>query len=124
MLLIALAAVIVAGVAYGLAQIGGSGGSSANLSTGQPWLGVELSQPPGGGVIVGRVFPGGPGERAGIQPGDVVMAVGNQAVSSPADVESAIDNLRPGERVSLTVLRGANSYTTFVRLGGRPAGTP
>jgi len=124
-LLIALAALVVAGAAYGLAQVGGSGGSSdAAATTGRPWLGVELSQPPGGGVIVGRVFPGGPGSRAGIQPGDVIMAVGNQPVSSPADVESAIENLRPGDQIPLTVLRGANSYTTLVRLAGRPVGTP
>jgi hypothetical protein len=124
-LLIALAAVVVAGAAYGLAQIGGSGGPSDSLATtGQPWLGVELSQPPGGGVIVGRVFPGGPGGRAGIQPGDVIMAVGNHPVSSPADVQSAIENMQPGDQVPLTVLRGANSYSTLVRLTGRPAGTP
>jgi hypothetical protein len=124
-LLIALAAVVVAGAAYGLAQIGGSGGSSDSIATtGRPWLGVELSQPPGGGVIVGRVFAGGPSGRAGIQPGDVIMAVGNQPVSSPADVQSAIENLQPGDQIPLTVLRGANSYTTLVRLAGQPAGTP
>jgi hypothetical protein len=124
-LLIVLAAVVVAGAAYGLAQIGGSGGSSDSLATtGRPWLGVELSQPPGGGVIVGRVFPGGPGGRAGIQPGDVIMAVGDQPVSSPADVQSAIENLKPGDQIPVAVLRGANSYTTLVRIAGQPAGTP
>ncbi len=124
-LLIALGALVVAGAAYGLAQIGGSGGSPASLlTTGRPWLGVELSQPPGGGVIVGNVAPGGPGDRAGIQPGDVIMTIGNQPVNSPSDVESAIENMHVGDQVSLTVLRGADSYTTLVRLAGRPAGTP
>src|SRR5437868_6456921 len=81
--------------AYGLAQLGGSGGSPAvGLATGRPWLGATLSQPPGGGVIVGSVVPGGPGDRAGIEPGDVIMAVGNQPVSSPGDVESVIGNMR------------------------------
>jgi hypothetical protein len=124
-LLIALGALVLAGAAYGLASLGGSGGPSLSLpATGRPWLGAELSQPPGGGVIVGAVAPGGPSNRAGVQPGDVIMAVGNRPVSSPGDVESAIEKLRVGDRVPITVLRGASSYTTLVRLAGAPAGTP
>lgn len=124
-LLIALGALVVAGAAYGLAQLGGSGGSAAlGPRTGRPWLGATLSQPAGGGVIVGSVVPGGPSERAGIQPGDVIMAVGRHSVSSPGDLQSRIANLRVGEYVPLTVLRGASSYTTLVRLAGAPAGTP
>jgi S1-C subfamily serine protease len=124
LLLIALGALVVVGAAYGLAALGGSGSSPAALTTGRPWLGVELSQPPGGGVIVGTVAPGGPGDRAGIQPGDVIMAVGGRPVSSPGDVESAIDNLSVGAHVPITVLRGASSYTTLVRLAGTPVRTP
>ena len=125
LVLIAVGAVALVGAAYGLAALGGSGGSPAPvIGSGQPWLGMELSQPPGGGVIVGSVAPGGPGDRAGIQAGDVILAAGNQSVNSPADVESVIDNMHVGDHVPLTVLRGAMSYTTLVKLAGRPAGTP
>jgi S1-C subfamily serine protease len=94
------------------------------VGSGRPWLGVELSQPPGGGVIVGNVVPGGPGDRAGIQAGDVILAVGNQPVNAPADIQAAIANLQPGDHIELTILRGADSYTTLVRLTGQPGATP
>jgi S1-C subfamily serine protease len=115
---------VVVGVAYGLAQIGGSGGStpSSAIITGRPWLGIEVSMPPGGGVIVSSVAPRGPAQRAGIAPGDVVLQVGNTAVSSPADVEAALQGMQPGQSVPITVLRGADSYATLATLTGAPAG--
>lgn len=38
-----------------------------------------------GGVIVKKVFPGGPSDRAGVRPGDVILSLGGRQV---ADVES------------------------------------
>jgi len=124
---IVVAAVLVAGAAYGLAAIGGSGGASASeviRSSGHPWLGVQLSNPIGGGVIVDGVVPGSPADRAGIEPGDVIMQVGSQPVNSPADVTSAIANLGVGAQVQIVVLRGAMTYTTEATIVGQPAGSP
>jgi hypothetical protein len=124
-LLIVLAALIVGGAAYGLAVLGGSGGSDTSVaSSGQPWIGAQLSMPLGGGVIVDSVSPGGPAARAGIAPGDVIMAIGSRPVNTPADVDSTIDNMSVGQEVPITVLRGANSYTTLVKLSGRPLNSP
>jgi S1-C subfamily serine protease len=112
-----------AGAVYGLAQIGGSGVTPGAATTGRPWLGVEVSMPPGGGVIVDSVAPQGPAQRAGIEPGDVILQIGNQPVSSPSDVDPALQGLHPGDSIPITVLRGADSYTTLATVAGAPAGS-
>jgi S1-C subfamily serine protease len=117
----------VAGAAYGLAALGGSGGASASEvipGSGHPWLGVQLSNPSGGGVIVESVVPGSPADHAGIEPGDVIMQVGSQPVNSPADVAAAISNLGVCAQVQIVVLRGAMTITTQATLAGQPAGSP
>jgi S1-C subfamily serine protease len=75
-------------------------------------LGVE-------GVFVLRVEPGSPAARAGleparigrdgaVQPGDAILALGGRPVRRVADLLDALDRLRPGEEVALTVLRGGS----------------
>lgn len=124
-LVIVLAALVLAGAVYGLSALGGSGSPTASaLGTGRPWLGIELSNPIGGGVIVTWVAPGGPADRAGIEPGDVVMQIGNRAVNSPNDIDSAIQGMNPGDRIRIVILRGATTYTTVAKLAGAPAGIP
>ena len=48
------------------------------------------------GAVVQRVQPGSPAEAAGLQPGDVIVGVGNHAVTSPS--EAAQGNAQCDER--------------------------
>lgn len=50
----------------------------------QPWLGIttEVVQ---GNLMVARVSPGGPAERAGLGAGDIIVAVDGEKVASQAD---------------------------------------
>lgn len=57
------------------------------------------------GARVLSVSPGGPAERAGIAPGDLVVAVGARHVRQASDVVSALQLYRPGQRVSVRVVR-------------------
>jgi hypothetical protein len=124
-LVVVLAALLLAGAVYGLSALGGAGSPTASaLSTGRPWLGIELSNPIGGGVIVTWVAPGGPADRAGIEPCDVVTQIGNRTVNSANDIDSAIQGMNAGDRVQIVILRGATTYTTMAKLAGAPAGTP
>jgi S1-C subfamily serine protease len=50
----------------------------------RPWLGVTTEEM-GGALLVSRVAPGGPAEKAGVQRGDVVIGVGGQKPRSQAD---------------------------------------
>jgi PDZ domain len=136
-LLAAVGALVVAGAAYGLASLGGSSGSDAaptpggsngshfsGTSSGSAWLGVQVAMPVGGGVIVDNVVPGGPADRAGLEPGDVLMQIGNEPITTPADVSAALGGLHPGDQVQITALRGASTYTTEATLTGRRPKTP
>lgn len=58
------------------------------------------------GVTVQYVAPGGPGEKAGLQEMDMVMAVdGRHPIPSIGYIRKVLSHRRHGERVPLTVLR-------------------
>ena len=56
-------------------------------------------------LIVAGLVPDGPGERAGLQDGDVILRVDGQEVSSRRDLYAVLWRHEPGERVLLDVLR-------------------
>ncbi len=80
-----------------------------------PSIGVSLDGAYSGeGVQVARapdpegrppVAPGGPAERAGMQPGDVVLAFEGRPVTEDVELIVAIVSQRPGDSVTLTVER-------------------
>jgi S1-C subfamily serine protease len=57
------------------------------------------------GARVLSVVPGGAAEAAGLAAGDVIQRVGARQVRKSSDVVSALQLYRPGERVSMTVVR-------------------
>ncbi len=94
---------------------------AVEAGSGKPWIGVMgLSAtkeiPAAGGkrfpiaIHVGRVFVDGPADAAGIRPGDLIVAAegvdfaGDEA-KLPDRLRAAIAARRPGETLSLTVVR-------------------
>jgi putative serine protease PepD len=97
----------------------------AGQAVARPYLGVSTAALPiGGGAIVGSVVPGGPADKAGVQPGDVIASIDGQGVSDPSQVATLVDAHRPGDTVHLQVLRGGQGVDVAVRLGVRPAHVP
>ena len=80
----------------------------------QPWVGIRLSVPPAhsareaasSGAIVGRVVPGSPAGRAGVEVGDQVIRAGARPVRNPFDWEARLLDLRVGETLPIVVRRG------------------
>ena len=69
------------------------------------------------------MIPGGPAAQAGIQAGDVILAVAGRQTPSADALESVIATLRPGERVTVQLADpDGNSTTVNVVLGRAPAG--
>jgi putative serine protease PepD len=87
------------------------------------YLGVAVAEPGDGtsGAQLAEVRSGGPAAGAGLQVGDVVTAVDGDAVASAADLQSAIDAHRPGDRVIIDYLRNGAHRTVTVTLGTRPS---
>ena len=50
----------------------------------RPWLGVSTNEAHGR-LLVGRVTPGGPAEKAGLQRGDVILGVAGEPATTMAD---------------------------------------
>jgi putative serine protease PepD len=71
----------------------------------------------GTGAEVVSVEPGSAAAEAGLQPGDVVTAVGDRPVTTSTELTAAIRSKAPGEDVELTVRRGDQTRTAEVTLG-------
>ena len=48
---------------------------------------------------------GGPAEKAGIKPGDVILGVNGQTIDHYGELSGAIANMKPGQRCALAVWR-------------------
>jgi serine protease DegQ len=68
-----------------------------------PEIARQLGLPSTEGVVVLNVVPGGPAQRAGLRPGDVITAVDGEATPTPEDFLAALRPHRPGDTLTLTV---------------------
>ncbi|MDR7376813.1 S1-C subfamily serine protease [Rhodoferax ferrireducens] len=81
----------------------------------RPWVGLTSSDQAGRVQIV-RVSKESPAEQAGLQPGDVVLAVDGAKVSTLEGFYKKLwDRAQPDADVSLTVLQGADLKTIVLK---------
>lgn len=74
-----------------------------------------LSQ--GGGALVAEVTPGSPAAKAGIERGDVILALNGRAVNDPDDLSVRIAETAPGTTVHLRISRNRRMRDVDVTLG-------
>jgi S1-C subfamily serine protease len=72
------------------------------------------------GVLVVALAQGGPAEAAGIQGGDVIVAVDGETVADNADLQDRLLEHQPEDEVEVTVVRGSDTQDFTVTLGVRP----
>jgi putative serine protease PepD len=134
----------VVGVNTAIATLGGLGGQTGSIGlgfaipinqarrtaqqlieTGEasfPVIGASV-----GGEVAGRgaqiadgadaLVAGGPAERAGLRPGDVIVAIDGDRVNSSEELIVEIRSRLPGDRVTLTYERGGQQRQAQVTLG-------
>jgi S1-C subfamily serine protease len=73
------------------------------------WLGV-LSYTIREHVVIASVMPGGPGEKAGLQQGDLVLSIDGHDVNQRRQLYDALGNHSPGDQINLKVLRNNSVY--------------
>lgn len=74
-------------------------------------IGVDV-QAASRGLLVDDVFPGSPAAKAGLQRGDVIVAVGATSLATrPASFGSRLIKGRAGTSVTLTILRGTKKHS-------------
>jgi membrane-associated protease RseP (regulator of RpoE activity) len=71
----------------------------------RPTLGVMLADEPGGARVT-LVMPGSAADAAGIEPGDLIVALDGQSMSASKDVVDAVRQCEVGDEIVLTVQRG------------------
>jgi serine protease Do len=81
----------------------------------------SLGLKPDEGAMIMDVTPGGPGAKAGVQVGDIVLTVNGHAVTSNTDLTRQVATARAGEVLHLGVLRDGRHIDVDVRSGTRPA---
>ncbi|MDP3660011.1 Do family serine endopeptidase [Phenylobacterium sp.] len=73
------------------------------------------------GAIVADLVAGGPSQRAGLQPGDVVTAVNGHTVKTSSELTREVAKARAGDTLKLDVLRDRKKKVVEVRSGVRPS---
>jgi len=95
------------------------------------WLGVEIQDLTSelrevldldeetAGVLVGGVTEGSPAEKAGIVKGDVITTVDRKSVEGTSELVEMVGKRKPGELVSVVLLRDGQKKIVKVTLGSR-----
>ncbi len=72
------------------------------------------------GAIVTSVVEGSPAAQAGLKQWDILLAVGDQEVTSAEQLIEVVQSRKAGDKLSLTVLRRGKERKVDVTLGARP----
>ena len=72
------------------------------------------------GALIAQTLDGGPAAKAGLNAGDVIVAVNGEPINDPREVSGKISNLNAGGEVSLSLCEMARQMSAIVKLGERP----
>ena len=75
------------------------------------------------GTLIAGVLRGGPADRAGIKPGDILVAVESRDVLDSTSMLNLVAALEPGKQATLKILRNRNEMSVKVSVGKRPKPT-
>ena len=95
------------------------------------WIGVEVQEitPPMAesfrlsstrGALIAGVLRGGPADKAGVKPGDVLVEVQGKPVADPAGMLNLIAALAPGQSAKVRLKRQGQDVDATVTVGRRP----
>lgn len=95
-------------------------GSQGEGSSSRAVAGIALAYDPDQNrLLIGQVMRGGPAEKAGLQSGDVLLLVDDQAVRTPREMFQAFARMVPGQQVAFTISRNGQRRTSTATLSDR-----
>ena len=95
------------------------------------WIGVEVQEitPPVAesfklgstrGALIAGVLRGGPADKAGVKPGDVLIEIDGKPVADPAAMLNLVAALAPGAAATMKLKRNGQDVEASVTVGRRP----
>ena len=72
-----------------------------------------------GGVLVQAVTPGGPSDKAGLKPRDIIITIDGRPIKDGNDLVEEIANRHPGSSVRIGYVRAGKQADTTVTIGDR-----
>ncbi len=76
------------------------------------------------GTIIAGVVRNGPADRAGIRPGDILVAINDKTINDTNEMLNIVAQLQPNQKVKAEVIRAARQVTLEVIIGKRPVPRP
>jgi Do/DeqQ family serine protease len=118
-----------------MAQVVIRSANSGELVVARPWIGAdfqevtpEIAESLGmtrpGGVLVAGLFPGGPAEKAGLKPGDVVIGINQKILQNNDALSYRLDTIGIGGEAELVVISGKERKVIPVILQSAPETVP
>lgn len=93
----------------------------AYLQDVDPGLARAFKIPNNSGVVITKIDPNTPAEKAGLKEGDVVTQVNGQSVVDVQGLRNTIASMAPGATANMHIYRNGNPSDVRVTLGERPA---
>lgn len=72
------------------------------------------------GVLIGDVIEDGPGEKAGIKPGDIILEYNGKIIDNQHDLIREVKSTDPKTTVQLKIWRGRKELSLSLTIGERP----
>lgn len=69
------------------------------------------------GAVVSEISPGGPADKAGLKPGDIILSYDGQEIEDHSDLRMRVARTNPGKEVSLKIIRDGKPETVKITLG-------
>jgi serine peptidase DegS len=73
-----------------------------------------------GGVLIANLYVGSPAQEAGLEPGDIMLAIGGTPLHSAQEALARIANEKPGADLAIKVLRGHRTIESKAHVSERP----
>ena len=72
------------------------------------------------GALIAGVIANSPAERAGLKPGDILVAINDRKVTDSSSMLNLVSNLKPDQKATLKIVRAQKTLGVPVIVGKRP----
>lgn len=70
-----------------------------------------------GGALVSSVEKGSPAEKAGLEPGDVIVGLNDKTINHSSDLPGLVGDIKPGTTAKIDIIRKGTNKTVTVAVG-------